>query len=110
MTISLRLSGSAAVVIPPLLTGSTAGGSLRNDWRKLEDKLAVNCKVELRTFVVNLDVEEVHKNREFPSAYVCWIGVPDTTLPNKGTAHRALRGKDAEPSPPTVNEFLRLFD
>lgn len=110
MTISLRLSGSAAVVIPPLLTGSTAGGSLRNDWRKLEDKLAVNCKVELRTFVVNLDVEEVHKNREFPSAYVCWIGVPDTTLPNKGTAYRALRGKDAEPSPPTVNEFLRLFD
>ena len=53
MTISLRLSGSAAVVIPPLLTGSTAGGSLRNDWRKLEDKLAVNCKVELRTFVVS---------------------------------------------------------
>ena len=82
-----------AVILPPLLSGSTGGGSLRSDWRKLEDKFTANCKVELRQFVVNLDVEEVHKNRELPSAYICWLGVPDTTLPKKGTAHRALRGQ-----------------
>lgn len=65
-------------------------------------------KVELRTFVVNLDVGEVHRNRQLPSAYVCWLGVADSTLPNKGTGHRALRGKDAEPNPQQVNEHLAL--
>eukprot|EP00435_Cladocopium_sp_Y103_P029455 s2934_g7.t1 len=104
---------SAAVVLPPLLFGSTAGGSLRADWRKIEDKLVNNCRIEIRNFVVNLDMGEVHKNREFPGAYLCWLCVADSTLPNKGTAHRALRGKDAEPAPaqeifhqPFRNEIL----
>lgn len=93
------------MVLPPLLTGAASGGSLRNDWRRLEDKLAINCRVEIRQFVTNLDLSDVHKSRELPSAYVCWLGVPDSTLPHKGTAHRALRGKDADPPPEKINTF-----
>ena len=58
------------------------------------------------TFVVNLDMGEVHKNREFPGAYLCWLCVADSTLPNKGTAHRALRGKDVDPPPAQINQQL----
>ena len=94
------------MVVPPLLTGAASGGSLRNDWRRLEDKLAINCRVELRPFATNLDMGDVHKSREFPSAYWCWLGVADSTLPHKGTAHRALRGKDTDPPPTSVNAFL----
>ena len=94
------------MVLPPLLFGSTAGGSLRADWRKIEDKLANNCRIEIRNFVVNLDMGEVHKNREFPGAYLCWLCVADSTLPNKGTAHRALRGKDVDPPPAQINQQL----
>ena len=47
----------------------------------------------------NLDLGEVHKNREFPRAYLCWLCVPDSTLPNKRTAHGALRGCWASSSP-----------
>ena len=79
---------------------------MRRDWRNIEDKLVASCKVELRTIVINLDMGEVHKNRDFPSAYVAWLGVPDSTLPNKGTAHRALRGKDVDPPPVQVNVYL----
>lgn len=90
------------MVLPPLLFGSAAGGSLRSDWRKIEDKL-VNCNIEVRKFALNLDVGEVHKNREFPAAYWCWLGVLDSTLPNKGTAHRALRGSPNPDGPTAVN-------
>lgn len=96
--------GSAAVIIPPLLFGSTAGGSLRTEWRKLEDKLSMH-RVEVRPFVINLDCSSLHGNRECPMAYIAWVGVADSTLGSKGTAHRALRGKDAEPTPPRVNSF-----
>eukprot|EP00435_Cladocopium_sp_Y103_P004363 s5416_g1.t1 len=99
---------SAAVILPPLLFGSASGGSLRNDWRRIEDKLVTNHKIELRTFVINLDLSEIHGNRECPMAFVAWLAVPDSTLPNKGTAHRALRGKDVEPPPAQVNALLRL--
>ena len=69
-----------------MLYGSTAGGSLRSDWRKIEDKLVNNCRIELRNFVVNLDMQ-------------------DSTLPNKGTAHRALRS-GGDPAPAQVNVLL----
>eukprot|EP00435_Cladocopium_sp_Y103_P054926 s114_g18.t1 len=63
---------------------------------KLEDKLN-NHKVELRSFTLNLNVDDLHKNRELPSAYVCYLGVLDSTLPLRGTAHRVVRGGGAEP-------------
>lgn len=60
-------------------------------WRRLEDKLIAN-KIELRPFTLNLSLDDLHKNRELPSAYICYLGVPDSTLPLKGTAHRSVRG------------------
>lgn len=105
MISEICISGSVAIILPPLLYGSTAGGSLRSDWRKIEDKLVNNCRIELRNFVVNLDMQDIHKNRELPAAYLCWIGVPDSTLPNKGTAHRALRS-GGDPPPAQVNTLL----
>lgn len=102
-------SGSCALILPPLLYGSSAGGSLRGDWRKIEDKLSQNCRIEIRNVSVNLNMSEVHKNRECPSAYWAWIAVCDHTLPNKGTAHRALRAKDTEPPPVQVNQLLDVF-
>ena len=95
-------SGSALFLVPPLLFRATAGQSLRGEWRRLEDKLLTH-KVELRMVVININTTDVHQNRDFPSAYPCFIGVPDCTLPSKGTAHRSLKGKDAEPSPVQVN-------
>ncbi|CAK9079028.1 unnamed protein product [Durusdinium trenchii] len=84
-------SRSILVLIPPLLVGSDAAGSLRKDWRKLEDKLLA-VKVELRPWTLNLNQDDLHKNRELPSAFVCFLGVPDSSLPTKGTAHRSVRG------------------
>lgn len=73
--------------------------------RKLEDKLSA-VRVELRHFTLNLNVDDLHKNRESPSAFVCFLGVLDSTLPLKGTAYRKVRGApEAEMS---TNEFLIL--
>ncbi|CAK9062831.1 Uncharacterized protein SCF082_LOCUS32651 [Durusdinium trenchii] len=79
------------VLIPPLLVGSDAGGSLRKDIRKIEDKL-LSAKVELRPWTLNLNTEDLHKNRDTPAAYLCFIGVLDASLPTKGTVHRNVRG------------------
>lgn len=72
--------------------------------RRLEDKLG-NHKVELRSFTLNLNVDDLHKNRDLPSAYPAYIGVMDSTLPLRGTAHRVVRGGAPEPEN-TVNVFL----
>ncbi|CAK9109302.1 unnamed protein product [Durusdinium trenchii] len=94
-------SRSVLVLIPPLLVGADSGGSLRKDIRRLEDKLIAN-KIELRPFTLNLSLDDLHKNRELPSAYICYLGVPDSTLPLKGTAHRSVRGApEIEQSLPT---------
>ena len=37
-------------------------------------------------------MDDLHKNREVPAAFVCYIGVADSCLPTKGTAHRTVRG------------------
>lgn len=93
------------VLIPPLLVGSDSGGCLRKDMRrgvdmhfltehgarKIEDKLLA-CKVELRPFTLNLNLDDLHRNRGLPAAFICYLGVPDCSLPLKGTAHRAVRG------------------
>ena len=59
--------------------------------RKLEDKLQ-NHKIELRPFTINISLEDLHKNREMPGAYLSFLGVADSTLPLRGTAHRSVRG------------------
>ena len=61
-------------------------------------------KVELRPFTLNLNLDDLHKNRELPGAFMCYVGVPDSTLPLRGTAHRAVRGAPEAES--TVNAFL----
>ncbi|CAK9038785.1 Sodium/hydrogen exchanger 3, partial [Durusdinium trenchii] len=96
-------SRSVLVLIPPLLVGSDSAGTLRKDYRRLEDKLG-NHKVELRSFTLNLNVDDLHKNRDLPSAYPAYIGVMDSTLPLRGTAHRVVRGGAPEPEN-TVNVF-----
>ncbi|CAK9073143.1 unnamed protein product, partial [Durusdinium trenchii] len=58
---------------------------------KLEDKLLAS-RIEMRAFTLNLDLSEIHGNRDLPSAFICYLGVCDATLPLKGTAHRSIRG------------------
>lgn len=94
-----------AVIAPPLLHGSAAGSSLRGDWRRLEDKLVAH-RCDIRPFCLNLDTSSIHKNRELPNAYILWLAIADSTLPNKGTAYRALRHPGSEPVPAAqINEF-----
>lgn len=71
--------------------------------RRLEDKF-VNHKIELRIFMLNLSLQELHRNRELPAGFVCFLGVPDSTLPLRGTAHRSVRG--APEMEHEVNMFL----
>lgn len=64
-------------------------------------------RVELRPFTLNLDLTEIHGNRELPSAFVCFVGVVDATLPLKGTAHRSVCGAPAPDD--KMNVFLDWF-
>lgn len=59
--------------------------------RKLEDKLLVH-KIELRPLTLNLNLEDLRKNREMPAGFLCFLGVADSTLPQRGVAHRSVRG------------------
>lgn len=61
-------------------------------------------KIELRPFVLNINTNDLHKNREMPGAFWCYLGVIDATLPLKGTAHRKVRGTPE--SDATVNVLL----
>lgn len=61
--------------------------------RKLEDKL-VQHRVEIRPFFLPVDQNGLNGNREMPSGFQWAICVLDSTLPTKGTAHRATRGAD----------------
>ena len=74
--------------------------------RKLEDKLKA-MKIELRPFVLNVNTHELHKNREMPGAFWCFLGVIDATLPLKGTAHRKVRGTPE--SDAAVNQLLNTI-
>ena len=59
----------------------------------------VNHRIELRGFTLNMNMEELHKNREMPAAFPAYLGVMDGTLPLSGTAHRRVRGdKEQEPA------------
>lgn len=73
--------------------------------RKLEDKF-VNHKIELRAFTLNLSLQELHRNRELPGGFICYLGVADSTLPLRGTAHRSVRG--APEMEHEVNMFLAI--
>ena len=68
----------------------------------MEDKLQA-VRVALRPFTLNLNTEELHKNRETPSAFHCYLGVMDVSLPGKGVAHRKVRGTPETES--GTNEF-----
>jgi hypothetical protein len=78
---------------------------LNHSCRKLEDKLQA-VRVALRPFTLNLNVDDLHKNRESPSAFMCYLGVIDSSLPVKGTAHRKVRGTPEVES--SVNELPEI--
>ncbi len=61
--------------------------------------------METRSFALNLNTDDLHKNRELPGAFTCHLGVLDTTLPVKGTAHRRVRGTTMDEDA-TVNVFF----
>ena len=61
--------------------------------------------METRSFVLNLNTDDLHKNRELPGAFNCHLGALDTTLPVKGTAHRRVRGTTMDEDA-TVNVFF----
>lgn len=42
-----------------------------------------------------------------PGAFPVWLGVPDSALPLKGTAHRSVRGAPAPDA--EMNVFLDHF-
>ena len=74
--------------------------------RKLEDKLQA-LRVALRPFALNVNQDDLHKNRESPGAFPGYLGVIDTALPGKGVAHRKVRSSpEAENG---VNELLVLL-
>ena len=58
--------------------------------RRLEDKFQENC-IELKPFFLNMDTTNVHGNRDIPASFICYLGIIDSTLPTKGTLHRASR-------------------
>ena len=64
--------------------------------RKLEDKL-VQHRIEWRLFFVPVDLSDIHGRREMPSAFSWYLCVADSTLPSKGTAHRANRTAEKVP-------------
>ena len=76
----LRL-GSVAVILPPLMGGSTCVSSLRPDLRKLEDKFA-NHRIELRDVVLNLEFSAVHGNRGTSDAFTAYLAVLESSLPS----------------------------
>ena len=61
--------------------------------RKLEDKLN-HHRLEFRHFTLQIDVRSLHGSREMPAGYTFYICVADSTLPSKGTAHRANRNAE----------------
>lgn len=61
--------------------------------RKLEDKL-VHHRLEWRPFFLPVDTSELHGCREMPAGFQWYLIVSDSTLPSKGTAHRANRGAE----------------
>ena len=99
-------SGSCVVMFLPLLTSTVGSGTLRKDLRVLEDKLD-NHRVEFRTFVLTMDMADVHNNREMPAGFTMYLCVSDATLPAKGTAHRTNRNS-AEKACLGINCFFSI--
>ncbi|CAJ1354535.1 unnamed protein product [Effrenium voratum] len=87
--------GSAALIVAPLLAGASAGGSLRRDYRNIEDKV-VQHRMELRDLRLGLDMGGLHGNTDRPGYFQAWLAVPDAFLPLKGTGHRVSRADDKE--------------
>ncbi|CAE6950443.1 unnamed protein product [Symbiodinium sp. CCMP2592] len=97
---------SVLVLLPPLMGGSTCAVSMRSDIRKLEDKFLDN-NIELKPFFLNMDISNVHGNRDIPSSFVCYLGLLDSTLPTKGTLHRAWRSASTGADKENINVFCK---
>ncbi|CAE6916132.1 unnamed protein product [Symbiodinium sp. CCMP2456] len=103
------LGGSCVVIILPLLASASSSGSLREDHRKLEDKL-IKHGLELRPFTLLLDNTQQHANRDLPSAYPGLLAVSDSALPSKGTGHRsnktlAMQAANSKADKASINCF-----
>lgn len=72
-------------------------------FRTLEDKYSDNG-MEMRPISIGADLSRLHRNSDRPAFYGGYITVPDTFLPLKGTAHRAVKDGDAV-KPCQVNHF-----
>lgn len=51
-------------------------------------------RLEFRPFFLPVDTSELHGCREMPAGFQWYLIVADSTLPSKGTAHRANRGAE----------------
>lgn len=69
----------------------------------MEDKYSDNG-MEMRPISIGADLSRLHRNSDRPAFYGGYITVPDTFLPLKGTAHRAVKDGDAV-KPCQVNHF-----
>ena len=65
----------------------------------------VSYHLDLRHISVGMDLSSLHRNSDRPAFYSGWICVSDCCLPLKGTAHRAVKDKDAL-KPAEVNTFV----
>ena len=101
--------GSVGLVIAPLLISSAGGGSLRKDWRDIEDKLG-NLGVALRDARLCVDTSQLHRNADRPIYYHLWIAITDCSLGPKGTGHRRVRGEEGgESQSQTPGNMLNIF-
>ena len=99
----------------PLLASASCAGSLRADirqsdvftlgrmscaichdlltthlTRRLEDKL-IHHSIDFRPFHIHMDARDIHQNSAVPEAFMSLLCVAETTLPMKGTGHKASR-------------------
>ena len=65
----------------------------------------VSHHLDLRDISIPMDLSNLHRNSDRPGFYSGWICVSDCCLPLKGTAHRAVKDKDAL-KPTEINTFV----
>ena len=68
-----------------------------------------NHRIELRGFTLNMNMDDLHKNREMPAGFPAYLGVVDGTLPLAGTAHRRVRGDKDLDAAVKVNSLRGRF-
>ena len=110
---SVSCEGNVGIILAPLLCAAASAGSLKSEYRTIEDKLEHASlawrpgphRPGLRVCPVPLPgnatsawtlIASVHGNREMPAFYDMWLVVHDAHLPAKGTAHRAVIEREGE--------------